>query len=139
VAAIAIVLVVGQVFPAELTILDPYTLRIVDEHGNPLEGIRVEEAWGNTAVQREEQREMRTTGLDGMVSFPARVRRVRLMTRIVGTALAAVESVGVCRNPLGSYVFINVADSSRFKGAGFGGWYGTKQKPSQLVLEAQDQ
>ena len=133
-AVVAAALVAGQLFPAEHKLVDPWTLRVVDESGRPVPGITVVQAWGNTALQPQERTDTGTTGPDGDVTFPARFVRVGLATRIAGTALAAVESVGICRNPLGSFVFIRISDTREFAGAGFGGWYRAGKRPSQVVL-----
>jgi hypothetical protein len=133
-AVVATVLLVGQLFPAELKLVEPWTLQVVDDSGRPLPDVTVVQAWGNTALQPQERTEAGRTGPDGNVAFPARFARVGLATRIAGTALAAVESVGICRNPLGSFVFIRISDTREFAGAGFGGWYRAGQRPRQVVL-----
>jgi hypothetical protein len=71
-------------YPAKLTIVPAYHVRLVDQSGEPLANTFVSELWQQTAAQRIENLQQIMTNSQGEVDLPQRTVRASLVERMFG-------------------------------------------------------
>jgi hypothetical protein len=83
VGAAALVLA-AVLYPAQVTVVPPYTVRVFDADGLPFRGIRVKQAWQEYSVQADGLDDALTASADGYAHFPARNIRASVSERVIG-------------------------------------------------------
>jgi hypothetical protein len=71
-------------YPARLTIVPAYHVKLVDQSGEPLANTFVSELWQQTAAQRIENLQQIMTNSQGEVDLPQRTVRASLVERMLG-------------------------------------------------------
>ncbi len=71
-------------YPAKLTIVPAYHVRLVDQSGEPLANTFISELWQQTAAQRIESLQQIMTNSQGEVDLPQRTVRASLVERMLG-------------------------------------------------------
>ena len=84
-AALLFLLLILLLFPFKTTIVPPWTLRVVDQSGTPVNGIKVTEHWQHYLIESAGHEDIHQTGADGRVSFPERAIRASLLRRFLAT------------------------------------------------------
>lgn len=82
-AAVGLVLAGILLYPFESVVVPPWTLRIVDEQGNPVARIPVKYWWRHYSFERNDHVEEARTDNNGVVSFPQRTARGSLLARML--------------------------------------------------------
>lgn len=101
-------LVALALYPRQVAISPGWRVRVLDEAGRPVPGLRVVQWWVHYSVDRVPRYEQRVTNVQGIVLFPARVVRLRLMGEVSG-AVAAVARTGINAS-FGSDAWLVIAD-----------------------------
>ncbi|MCM3872234.1 MAG: Ig-like domain-containing protein [Pyrinomonadaceae bacterium] len=92
-AAIVLVLAILLIFPFKTIIVPTWTLKVTDESGNPVQGIKVTEHWQHYLLESSGHEDLRQLGTDGRVSFPERTIRASLLRRFQAT-LSRLDETG---------------------------------------------
>ena len=87
-----LLLTVLLLFPFKTTIVPAWTLRVVDESGRAVRGIKVTEHWQHYLLESSGHEEVRQAGDDGRVSFPERAIRASLAGRLLATIVRLTRS-----------------------------------------------
>lgn len=80
---VAVLLVVGIVYPFNSTVVPAWRIRVVDEAAKPNAGMEVSQAWKHYSLELEdgENMETRSTDAGGYVEFPERTLRLSVLSR----------------------------------------------------------
>lgn len=81
-------------YPFESTVVPEWNLRIIDEAGRPVSNIVVIERWRHHSLESSGQEEIRSTDLEGRVSFPHRSVEASLIFRLVAERVARFNAHG---------------------------------------------
>jgi len=73
--------VIVLVYPFQTNIAPAWQLRVIDDSGLAVAGIKVTEHWQHNSLESAGHEDMHTTDRDGRVSFPARPIRSSLFVR----------------------------------------------------------
>lgn len=82
---LSLLLLILVIFPFKTIIVPAWSLRVVDESGSPLHGIKVTEHWQHYLLESSAHEDVRQTEVDGRVSFPDRTIRASLVRRLLAT------------------------------------------------------
>ena len=91
-AVLLLVLAVVLLFPFKTTIVPAWTLRVVDESGSAVRGIKVTQHWQHYLLEGSGHEDVRQAGDDGRVSFPERTIRASLLGRFLATIIRLTKS-----------------------------------------------
>jgi hypothetical protein len=83
VGAAALVLA-AVLYPAQVTVVPPYTVRVLDADGLPFRGIRVKQSWQEFSVQSGWRDDALTANGEGYARFPARHVRASVSKKVIG-------------------------------------------------------
>jgi len=98
-------------YPFKTTVVPEWSVRIVDEAGNPLRTNRVREVWQHYTIESASHQEVLITDGEGYVTFPRRTVRGSLLVRI-GWPIVNALSVHASYGPsAGVYVLDHPTDS----------------------------
>jgi hypothetical protein len=75
------------VYPFQTTVVPAWQLRVVDDTGLAVAGIKVTEHWQHNSLESVGHEDFETTDRNGRVSFPARPIRSSLFARALGPLL----------------------------------------------------
>jgi hypothetical protein len=78
-----LVLLIILLYPFKTTTVPEWNLRILDDRGAAVQGIKVTEHWQNYLLEASGHEDQRTTNEEGHVGFPARTIRASLLGRLV--------------------------------------------------------
>ena len=65
-------------------------MRVLDEAGNSVRGVRLRESWSDYSVESHDHTEDLSTDADGYVTFPRRTVKANLLVRIARKAFIAI-------------------------------------------------
>ena len=91
-AALMFLLAVLLLFPFKTIIVPTWTLRVVDESGTAVRGIKITEHWQHYLLESSGHEEVRQVGDDGRASFPERAIRGSLVRRFLATLFRLTKS-----------------------------------------------
>ena len=94
------------VYPFQSTVVPAWHLRVVDDTGLAVAGIKVTEHWQHNSLESTGYEDFETTDQDGRVSFPARPIRSSLFARALGPLLKTFKEGN--RALLGPYASVAV-------------------------------
>ena len=94
--------VIVLVYPFQTTVAPAWHLRVVDDTGLAVAGIKVTEHWQHNSLESTGHEGFETTDRDGTVSFPARLIRSSLFARALGPLLRTFKEAK--RGPYASVV-----------------------------------
>jgi hypothetical protein len=78
--ALAAIIALFLLFPFKSVTVPALSVKVIDEHGDPVEGAWVKEFWRDYSYESEDNAEEKFTDKDGVVMFPQRtVRRLTLL------------------------------------------------------------
>lgn len=92
--ALSLVLVVLVIYPFESTVVPQWKIRLVDESGNSVVGVGVNEGWRHYSVEIRRHEESLITDDEGYVTFPRRTVRAGVLIRAVGGMITALNPHG---------------------------------------------
>ena len=92
-AVLLILLAVLLLFPFKTTIVPTWTLRVMDESGAAVPGLKVTEHWQHYLLESSGHEELRQVGADGRLTFPERTIRASLLRRALAT-LSRLDKTG---------------------------------------------
>jgi hypothetical protein len=81
-AGVLLLLLALLLFPFSMTSAPRWRLRVIDDAGVAVRGIRVTEHWQHYLVEAEGHEEVRQTDENGSVDFPERLVRASIVRRI---------------------------------------------------------
>jgi len=100
-----LLLAVLLLFPFKTTIVPDWPLRVVDQSGTSVPGIKVTQHWQHYLLESTGHEEVRQAGDDGRVSFPERTIRASLLRRFLATVIRLTKSgTQAKRDPYASLV-----------------------------------
>lgn len=79
-----LIAVIVLVYPFQTTVAPAWHLRVVDDTGLAVVGMKVTEHWQHNSLESNGHEDLETTDRDGRVSFPARPIRSSLFARALG-------------------------------------------------------
>jgi hypothetical protein len=91
---VCVLLAVFLLYPFETTVVPQWRIRVVDESGNPVRGVGVNEGWRHYSIERSRHEQSLVTDDEGYVTFPRRTVRAGLLVRAVGSMIAALNPHG---------------------------------------------
>lgn len=91
-------------YPFETTVVPEWKIRVVDESGNPVKGVSVNEGWRHYSIEIHRQEQSLVADDEGYVTFPRRTVRAAFLVRAVGSMIAALNPHG----RTGPHAFIDV-------------------------------
>ena len=94
-ASVSIVLLLILLYPFKTTTVPEWNLRVLDDGGAAVRGIKVTEHWQHYLLEASGHEDPRTTNEEGRVGFPARSIRVSLLGRL----LARMGKIGTHGDP----------------------------------------
>jgi hypothetical protein len=71
-------------YPAQVTIVPRYTVRVLDADGLPFPGIRVIQTWQEYSIQADGRDDALTANGEGYARFPVRNVRASVSKRVIG-------------------------------------------------------
>jgi len=77
-------------YPLESTVVPQWRVRVLDEAGNSVRGVRLRESWSDYSVESHDHTEDLSTDADGYVTFPRRTVKASLLVRIARKAFIAI-------------------------------------------------
>ncbi len=80
---VSLVLLLILLYPFKTTTVPEWNLRILDDAGAAVRGIKVTEHWQNYLLEANGHEDSRTTNEEGRVDFPSRNIRASLLGRLV--------------------------------------------------------
>ena len=103
--SVSLVLLIILLYPFKTTTVPEWNLRVLDDRGTAVHGIKVTEHWQNYLLEATGHEDPRTTNEEGRVGFPARSIRASLLGRLVAR-IGKIGSHGVSgrTDPYGSVV-----------------------------------
>ena len=101
-----LIVAIALVYPFQSTIVPAWYLRVVDDTGLAVAGIKVTEHWQHNSLESTGHEDFKTTDQDGRVSFPARPIRSSLVARALGPLLKTFKEGN--RALLGPYASVVV-------------------------------
>jgi hypothetical protein len=119
---LAMVLLLGVLYPFESTVVPEWTLRVVGQRGNPVRGEFVRESWAHYSLELNPTRygADRWSDDNGYVSFPKGTIRASLARRAIFPVLTSIYSL---------------AHGSRGIRAEVTVWHGADNMPKSLTYE----
>ena len=88
------IIVAGMVtlllFPFESIVVPEWRLRVLNEAGSPVRGLRLSESWSDYSVESHDHSDDQSTDVDGYVTFPRRTVKANLLVRITRKAFTAM-------------------------------------------------
>jgi hypothetical protein len=93
-AILTILLAALLLYQFETIVIPEWKLRIVDETGNPVGGVRVRESWSHYVLEKEGHQEELVTDGQGFVRFPGREIRANALERTTKNLMSAVNVHG---------------------------------------------
>jgi hypothetical protein len=86
------VMVALLLYPLESTVVPQWRVRVLDQAGNSVRGVRLRESWSDYSVESHDHTEDLSTDADGYVSFPRRTVKANLLVRIARKGFIAIAS-----------------------------------------------
>jgi hypothetical protein len=80
----ALLVLAAVLYPAQVTVVPQYAVRVLDADGQPFRSIRVNQDWQEYSVQAHGLRDTLTTDNEGYAHFPAKTVRASIGERIAG-------------------------------------------------------
>jgi hypothetical protein len=119
---LAMLLALVLLYPFESTVVPEWTVRVVDQRGNPVRGKFVRESWAHYSLELDPTRygTDRWSDDNGYVSFPKGTIRASLARRAIFPVLTSVYSLA--HGSRGIRVDVTV-------------WYGAENMPKSLTYE----
>ncbi len=90
---VPLVILIGLFLPLPTTVVPEWTIRVVDQNGNPVAGSKVRQIWQHYTFEETGHEEVRVTDQNGIVTFPRRVIARPILIRITYTAWAFVTLI----------------------------------------------
>jgi hypothetical protein len=84
------VMVTLLLYPFESTVVPQWRVRVLDEAGNSVRGVRLSESWSDDSVESHDHTEHLSTDADGYVTFPRRTVKANLLARIARKAFITI-------------------------------------------------
>jgi hypothetical protein len=91
-AVLFLLLAVLLLFPFKTTIVPAWTLRVVDQSGTAVRGIKVTQHWQHYLLESSGHEDLRQVTADGTVGFPERTIRASLLRRFLATIVRFTRS-----------------------------------------------
>lgn len=82
-AGVVVCLAAIFLYPFETTAVPEWRVRIVDEAGNPIRNVSVNEEWRHYSVEWHSRSQELSTDQDGYVMFPRKAARANLLVRAI--------------------------------------------------------
>lgn len=128
---IAVLVLVGVVYPFESTVVPAWSIRVIDEAGRPYAGMEVSQAWKHDSLELEggENMETRSTDASGYVEFPDRTLRLSLVSRFF--RMAFTRAAKLLHGSTGIHARVAATGPQGYKSVEY---VPGKPPPEQLVL-----
>lgn len=128
-------LVVVAMYPFETTVVPGWRLRVVDENGKPYVGKQVRQAWKHYTLDREPGTNMEDqfTDGDGQVTFPERIIRANLFSRVMLTTYSALMTFA--HGSYGIHADVAASGPQGYKSVAY---VPGKPLPEQIVLPSKE-
>ena len=110
-----LIAVIFLVYPFQTTVAPAWQLRVVDDTGLAVAGIKVTEHWQHNSLESTGHEDIETTDQDGRVSFPPRQKRSSLFARALGPLLKTFKDGN--RALLGPYASVVVWGNRNYETA----------------------
>ena len=133
-------LVVLGLIPSSSLAAPAWEVIVVDEQGQPLEGMLVRETWQNYSIQEQLHVAERHTDANGQVSFPPQKTQCSVLREITGTIRARLRWTGHGPPSYGQHAYIFASGNGLFgtakTGDSFTAWRGSPpQMRTQVIVK----
>jgi hypothetical protein len=81
---VTLLVLAALLYPAQVTVVPPYTVRVLEADGRPFRRIRVNQTWQEYSVQAAGLDDTLTTNDEGYAFFPRRTVRASMVERVAG-------------------------------------------------------
>lgn len=119
-------------YPYETVVVPEWKVQVVDENGNPLRNVGVDEIWGNASIESDDHKAESITDENGYVSFPQRTVRASALSRTVTPIIHFIQ-MGVHAGS-GPYAYLIISHGMDYMTEG-GIYSPNKPLPQKIVLK----
>lgn len=99
VAVVLTAIVLVALLPFETIVVPEWSVKVLDEHDNPVSGVAVRESWGDLSIEPDQHEELRVSDTNGNLSFPVRTVKASVLQRVVRKTINLLKPHGQSEGP----------------------------------------